>query len=513
VARIAKGNRAVALRKASAGAEFALERVIARHGLRTEFAPGAVEEARAAAKIPHAVAGRRDLRDVPTVTIDAPSTRDIDDAISVLPAGPDGALRLLVSIADVAEFVREDTALDRAARDRATSTYLAGRVLPMLPEELSSNWLSLLALQDRFCLTVELRIDAEGSVTATDLYESVIRSHARLNYTEVAAFLDRGEISSALEPVRASMPWFRAAAARIALSRTRRGGVEVARDETRIVFDEQTGLASGIESVRPTTAHAMIERFMVAANEAVARWLFDRGVPAPYRVHDEPDAIHVRDLAAFAHNFGFEAGFGRTLTPLALAAFESQIVGSSIEPAVRSVLLRSLGQARYTVVPSPHFGLAAPLYLHFTSPIRRYADLAVHRTLKAYLHGARDFAADDPSVETLAMHINQRARSAARAENDRQRSLVAEIMSAHVGEVFSARITRVRSFGLLAQIDTTLVEGSLASDSLPDGPYEPDERETALVSKKRTFAIGMPVRVRVVSTDPMLGRIELALAG
>jgi ribonuclease R len=512
VAKVMADGKARALRRLESADERALAQVIARHAIPTTFDDAAVAQARDALNIPHAVERfRRDLRDVPTLTIDAPSTRDIDDALSVIPSPDDGAVRLLVSIADVSAFVPEGSPLDLAARDRATSVYLAGRVVPMFPEELSATWASLLAREDRCCLTAELRIDPEGTVTSVDVYESVIRSASRATYDEVAAFLDRGEVSENLEPLHASLPWLRTVSARIGLSRARRGGVEISREETRIVFDAATGVASAIESVRPTSAHALIERCMVAANEAIARWLVERGVPGMYRVHDEPDPERVRDLSAFAHNFGFEAGFARKLTPLALTAFDHQISGSPVEPALRSVLLRSLGVARYTVHPSMHFGLAAPLYLHFTSPIRRYADLAVHRIVKRYLHGERAYTVEDPAIERLAEHINQRARAASRAENDRRRMLTAAFMAGHIGEVFSARVTRVRPFGLIAQIDTTQVEGTLPFDKLPGAPYTIDDRESSATSETRSFAIGLPVRVKVVASDASTGRIEFAL--
>ncbi|MFO0631168.1 MAG: ribonuclease catalytic domain-containing protein, partial [Polyangiales bacterium] len=240
------GDRAVAVRRLDAPDERAVMRVVSRYAIPTEHSPEALAEVAAVLATPHALGSRRDLRAVPTVTIDAPSTRDIDDAISVLPAPSDGALRLLVSIADVSEAVREGSALDVDARDRATSVYLAGRVIPMLPESLSSDWLSLLPGTDRRCLTAELRIDTEGEVTAVDVYESVIRSWARLNYDEVADFLDRGEVSTAMEPARAVMPWFRTVSARLGLARARRGGVEVARDEAKIVLDA-SGEATAVE--------------------------------------------------------------------------------------------------------------------------------------------------------------------------------------------------------------------------------------------------------------------------
>jgi ribonuclease R len=288
--------------------------------------------------------------------------------------------------------------------------------------------------------------------------------------------------------------------------------VRIARDEGRITYDPQTGEAAGVEGTVATSAHAMIERFMVAANEAIAVWLHDRGVPALYRVHGEPDAQRVADLVAFARNFGFEAGFPGTLTPLALAAFDAQIAGAPSEPAVRSVLRRTLGPARYTVTPTLHFGLAAPLYLHFTSPLRRYADLSVHRTIKQYLRGQREYVVGDPEVEALGAHINERARAADRAEADRYRIVVAELMTPHIGETYPARITRVRPFGLLVQIDGSLVEGLIPIDALPQGPYQPDAREASLVGSQLTFTIGMGLMARLAATDPSLGRIEFALA-
>ncbi len=511
-ARVLSGGRARALRKVDSADERALAQVIARHGVLTSFDDDALAQVAVALQTPHEVTGyRRDLRDLPTITIDAASTRDIDDAVSVIPAPADGALRLLVSIADVSAFVPEASPLDLAARARATSVYLAGRVLPMFPDELSSDWLSLLPGRDRCCLTAELRIDPEGNVTSVDLYESVIRSWARATYDEVAAFLDRAEVSDNLAPVRAALPWFRTVSARLGLSRARRGGVEISRDETRIVFDTARGVATGVEAFAPTSAHALVERAMVAANEAVARWLAERGVPAIFRVHDEPDPDRARDLEEFARNFGFEAGFGPRISPLALAAFDHQISGAPLEPALRSVLLRTLGPARYTVRPSPHFGLAAPLYLHFTSPIRRYADLSVHRTVKRYLHGERGFVPGDPSLEGIAQHINDRARAAARAENDRRRMLMAAYMTEHLGEEFDAHVTRVMPFGLFATLDASLIEGTLPFDKLPEGPYEIDPGEAHARSATRTFSVGSAVRVRVVAADATLARIELAL--
>ena len=513
VARIGEKNALVLEKVVPVGTDPSLERVIARHNLRPDQNADVVAAAKQARSVPHTLGHRRDLRDVPTVTVDAPSTRDIDDAISVLPADATGAIRVLVSIADASEFIRADSFLDRDARDRATSVYLAGRVLPMLPDVLSAEWVSLLPGEDRLCLTVEIRIDPEGRVTASDVYESVIRSAARWNYTEVAAWLVDGIVSPAMESARVMLPWLRTAFARLGVARARRGGVAVERDEAKITLDPDTGSPSGIETVKNNVAHSLIERLMVAANEAIAVWMHDRGIPALYRVHDVPDPADVRDLEAFAHNFGFEAALGARLTPLGLSAFDAQITGTPSESAIRSVLRKSLGVARYTVHPSPHFGLAAPLYLHFTSPIRRYADLAVHRTIKQYLHGHRSFDPGDASFEELAQHINERARAADRAETDRHRMLTAQWMTRRIGERFETRITRVKPFGLIVQIDTTQIEGVVPLEALPKGRYRPDGRETSVTNGESTYTIGMPLRVKLASTDPTLGRIEFVLAG
>ncbi|MCU0662949.1 MAG: VacB/RNase II family 3'-5' exoribonuclease [Myxococcota bacterium] len=499
------------MRKVEDSVEQGLTRVILRHGLREEVTGPVRAAVLKATKRKHNGTGRRDLRELPTVTIDGPSTRDIDDAICVLPADKDGALRLLVSISDVAAFVDEGSALDLEARQRATSVYLEGRVLPMLPEELSAAWLSLLPGEDRQCLTVELRLDPEGNVLSVDLYESLIRSAARLTYDDAAEYLDRGEVRPSLEPVRAMLPWLRAVDARLAVSREHRGGVLLERDEARVTFDARTGRPSGLGTVPLTTAHALIERCMVVANTAVARWLVERGVPAPFRIHEPPAPERVADLEIFAAQFDLAAGFGPALSPRALAAFDRQIRGKDGEAALRSVMRRLLGPARYTSAHGLHFGLAAPLYLHFTSPIRRYADLLVHRAVKQYLKGRRDFVPGDPQVEQDCSAINERASLASKAENDRLRAVQAEVLSEHTGREYRGRVTRIRPFGLIVQLDGFGAEGIVPLESLPHGPYKVEPRETRLIGNRRTYTLGMPLKVRVVATDQALGRVELAL--
>lgn len=500
-------QRAVAQRKVET--DIALERLIARAGLQDRFSSEALEQAERIAEKPHKLGSRRDLRHLPTVTIDSPTTSDIDDAISVIPAGVDGVMHLLVSIADPSEHIEEGSALDCEARSRGTSVYLADRVLPMLPPRLSSDALSLHPGVDRHCLTAEMRIDPEGQVVATDLYESLIRSTTRLSYDEVADWLDYGDLTESLERVAEILPWLRTASARLAVFRQRRGGLNLSGLESAEVTLDSSGAVTGTSPSRSTDAHQMIERFMVCANEAVARWMVERGLPGAFRIHPLPSEENVEMLAESALGFGYEAGFGRRLSPGALAAFDAQIVGAVAEPAIRSVLRAILGRANYTVDPGLHLGLAAPLYLHFTSPLRRYADLSVHRLIKGYLQGDRHFEVSDPEVEALCVHLNERAAISARAESMRRRMLLAAYMERHLGQEFEAHITRVLPFGLVAQLDASLVEGLLPLESLPGGPWE--ARRVTVESPDRRLTLGMPLKVRVESTDADTGRIEYSL--
>ncbi|WP_437894895.1 ribonuclease R family protein [Sorangium sp. So ce124] len=517
VVAVIEGAAVVPARVVSSSADLGIERCLARNGVRAVF-PGEVLEASrasvAAVSVERELArGRRDLRDVITVTIDAPVTTDIDDAVSVLPAGPDGALRVLVSIADVDAFVPEGSPLDLEARARGTSVYLAGRVIPMLPDAISSEAASLLPGVDRLAVTVELRIDPEGGIRSIDLHESVIRSHARLSYDAVEEFLTTGRSAGIPEAARPVVRWLRTAAARLSTVRAARGGVELDREEAYVTLDAETREPTGVSPRSDTGAHRLIERLMVAANEAVASWLVARGLPCVFRVHDEPTEDRIRALEQFAHNFGVEAGFGARLSPLGLAAFEAQYRGSELAPGIRTVLGKALGPARYTAAGGLHFGLGAPLYLHFTSPIRRYADLAVHRVVKRYLQGHRDQRVDAEALASLAHHLNARARSAAKAETERHRMLVARLFASRVGEEIEGNIVSIKPFGLVVQMVESGATGTIALEALPGGPYRIDVAAQALVGASRRYGVGEPIRAAIAATNEELGRVDLVPAG
>jgi ribonuclease R len=497
--------------RAVADADLAIERCVARHGIRSIFSPAVLEAAALAAAQPR-TGVRRDLRAIPTVTIDSQSTRDIDDALAVVPAAADGALRVLVSIADVDAFVAEGSALDLEARARGTSVYLAGRVVPMLPEVLSGDAASLVPDRDRLALTVEMRIDPEGNITAVDIYESLISSHARLDYDGVTELLTEGRTGRVPESVLPTLRWLRTAAARLSAVRAARGGVELAREEAHVELDTATGEPTSIEPRRETEAHRLVERLMVAANESVAAWLVARGLPGMYRVHDAPAPDRVQRLTEVARNFGLEPGFGPVLTPRGLAAFESQFRAARFAPAIRTVLGKTLGPARYTVHPAPHFGLGAPLYLHFTSPIRRYADLAVHRVIKRHLEGDRAQSAGDPDIESLALRLNRAGYAASKAEAERHRMLVARLLSGRIGEEVRGNIIAVKPFGLVVQMTGTGATGTLAIDALPGGPHRVDLDQQHIVGEQHTYSVGDPVRCVIAATNEELGRIDLSLA-
>lgn len=505
VARI-DGDHAAMLRQV-APTEQSLERVMVRHDLPTTF-----PELPKLPKLPRKeLERRRDLREMVTVTIDSPSTKDIDDAVAALPADEHGALRVLVSIADVDSMVPIDSPLDLEARRRATSVYLADRVIPMFPRSLSEDALSLHPGVDRPTVTVEMRVDPEGVVTAVDVYESVIRSHGRLDYKQVADFLE-GDDDAVPETTQPTLRWLRTAVARLDMVRSARGGVSFIDDESVIKIDQDTREPTEVVARKSTIAHQLIERLMVAANEAVATWLRDRGLPTLYRVHEEPEPERVVQLAEAARLLGLEAGFGPTLTPKALAAFERQIRDRPNAPALQTVLRRLLGPARYDRHPSQHFGLGAPLYLHFTSPIRRYADLVVHRVVKAYLRGERKELPHSADLDTIALNLNDRSYRAAKAERERMRMLAARLFKQRIGEELRGNVVALEPFGLIVQLEKSGITATVATEELPGGPYKTSNDGFAFEGKDRRFVIGQPIHVQVVDADEVLGRIELKLA-
>ncbi|MGI8537430.1 MAG: RNB domain-containing ribonuclease [Mycobacteriales bacterium] len=500
-------------------ADALLERVRVRHRLPLGYPPDVLAEV-------DAVAGgegrcgslvRRDLRDLPTFTIDSPGSRDLDDALSVYAADADGGIRVCVHIADVAAHVRPGTSLDAEARRAATSVYLPGWTRPMLPARLSEDALSLVPDADRDALTVEMRIGTDGSVTAADVYATCIRSDTRLSYEVAADALAGGIPPDVSADVLDALRWLRTAGARLGVQRLLRGGVEARRVEPDLTVEVVEGTAAQVAAQPSNPANLLIERLMVAANEAVAGWIVDRGLPGVFRVHPAPGPEAAPALEAFCAASGFHPGFGRTLTPLDLAALSAQLDAAADDTAtaVWDVLLGFLGRATYTPEPGAHFGLASAGYLHFTSPIRRYADLAVHRVIHAFLAGGRDAQAypDLEQMTALCRHINTAARTAAQAENQMRKSLwLAELATADSAIRYPARVTGVGPKGAFVTLDRSRVSGMVAARELPGRGWSVTADGLALTDAAgHRLGYGDTVTVRVTSADVESGQLELAL--
>ena len=365
-----------------------VETVIRRHGLGRRFPDDVLEEAEALPDVPTSedLTGREDLSGAPTFTIDGEDARDFDDAVSIAPL-PDGGLRLRVSIADVAHWVAAESPLDREAFQRGTSVYFPDRVLPMFPERLSNGLASLRPDETRLTLTAEMDFDREGHRTRAKVYESTIRSWGRWTYTDVARVLDGEEVAGISEH-REQVTLMAELMRRLRVRREERGGLDFDLPEPDVILDA-TGNPEDVVRAERNDAHRMIEEFMIAANEAVADWFVKKTRPTIFRVHAPPDLEKMRGFLEFARSFGHEPDFGRLASSGALARFLGEMRGQPAERAIHHILLRTMMRAQYAEENVGHYGLASERYLHFTSPIRRYPDLVVHRLAKAILRGSR----------------------------------------------------------------------------------------------------------------------------
>jgi ribonuclease R len=460
---------------------------------------------------------REDLRRIPLVTIDGEDARDFDDAVwaapEETPENP-GGHRLLVAIADVAHYVRPNDALDREARGRGNSVYFPDRVIPMLPEALSNDLCSLRPDEDRACLAVWISIDRKGALRSWRFCRGLMRSRARLTYTQVQAAHD-GQADAAtaalLEPV--IMPLY-AAYERLLDARQRRGTIELELPERKITFSAD-GRPTGIAASQRLASHMLIEEFMIAANVAAASELAEAGSPCLYRVHDKPDPTRLEALAQFLEHLGVPwsrtakqpGDFTRLLR--ALAEHEMREMASSF-------VLRSQAQAVYSPANIGHFGLNLKRYAHFTSPIRRYSDLVVHRALIRRLGLGKDGLGSevgDAQLASLGDHLSRTERKAMEAERRAFERLVALFLADRIGAVFPARVTTTVYFGLFVTLDETGADGLVPVSSLGDEAFQLDERHQALVGQRtgESFALGDRVKVELVEADPVQGTLLFRL--
>lgn len=485
------------------------------HGLPTLFQHTAEREAERATVPP--ITGRDDLRDVPLVTIDGADARDFDDAVfaepDTDPANP-GGWHLIVAIADVAYYVRPGSALDRAAFERGNSCYFPDRVVPMLPEALSNDLCSLRPHEDRGCLAAHLWIGADGRLRRHRFVRALMRSAARLTYEQVQAARDGrpDEVTGPLlEPVIAPLY---AAYACLWTARGKRGTLDLDLPERRVRLD-LSGRVAEIAPRERLDSHRLIEEFMICANVAAAESLEAARVPCLYRVHDQPSPDKLEALREFLDGVGYTLAKGQVLKPEHFTRVLKKAESSPEAQLISEVVLRAQAQAMYAPDNIGHFGLALVRYAHFTSPIRRYADLMVHRAL-IRAHGLGVGVLDDEAISRMpdiADHLSMTERRAAAAERDAIDRYTASFLADHVGAAFRGRITGVTRFGLFVRLDESGADGLVPASTLPDDRYEHREREHALVGERwgRVYRLGAPVRVTVKEADPLTGSTLFAL--
>ena len=498
--------------------EVEIQAIIIKHSLPSVFPDDVMDEAERIGEVVDVeeVKGRRDLRDMTTVTIDGETARDFDDAVSVR-REKNGNIRLWVSIADVAHYVSEGSALDREAYNRGTSVYFPDRCIPMLPERLSNGICSLNPGVDRLAVTVEMEFDEKGSRVFRAFYPSIIRSDFRMTYREVKKILVDGDegLARKFAPAIHDLKIMEELCSRLKSYRERRGCIDFDLPEPQIILDIEGGVEAIVRSER-NLAHMIIEEFMLAANEAVASFLSEKKLPLLYRVHEEPDQEKLEDFRLFIHNFGYRLKGGR-LKPKDLQNLLREISGRPEERTINHVLLRSMKQAVYSEKNIGHFGLASDEYCHFTSPIRRYPDLVVHRVLKEAVSERGMTPGRKKRLEEvlprMAEETSVRERRAMEAEREVVDLMKARYMLDKIGEEYRGFITGVTVFGLFVELEELFVEGLVHVSSINDDYYHFDEKGHCLIGekRKRMFRIGDEVAVRVERVDTGKRQIDFSL--
>ena len=459
--------------------------------------------------------GRKDLRDLPLVTIDGADARDFDDAVYAKRTKK--GWRLVVAIADVSSYVEPGTALDEEAINRATSVYFPNRVVPMLPEALSNGLCSLKPAEDRLCLAVDLSVDEDGTVHRSRFVSAVMHSHARLTYGQVWAYLDGGSLPfdkprpGVSESLDALYGLYKA----LRRARRKRGAIDFESQEVSFVFDEQ-GSVSDLEPVTRNDAHKLIEECMILANVEAARFLQRRKLVAPFRVHAPPPTLKLEALESFLMAEGIRPNWKGSPTPRDLERIVEKVRGRPDERLIMAVLLRSQSLAVYQPDNGGHFGLALDAYTHYTSPIRRYPDLLVHRAIhRAIRKGGKDSGVG-PSRDQMARLCevsSHRSRRAEEAERDVKDRLKCIYMKDHIGMEFAGMVSGVTSFGLFVELDYGAVNGLVHVTSLQNDYYHFDPVSHRLEGERtgRVYQLADRVRVRVKDVNVQERKIDFAL--
>lgn len=459
--------------------------------------------------------GRRDLRKLRMVTIDGEDAKDLDDAVSVEKL-PDGGYRLGVHIADVSSYVTEGSPLDVEALKRGTSVYLVDRVIPMLPARLSNGICSLNPHVDRLAFTVMMDLDQNGKVVGHDIFESVINIAERMTYTNVYKILETEdeELSARYDYLMEDFRMMKELALILRNKRIGRGAIDFDFDEAKIILDDK-GKPIEVRKYETTIANRIIEEFMLACNETVAEHFHWAGVPFVFRVHEEPDSEKIMAFAEFSSNLGYHLKGLNKIHPRALQEILDKVKGSKEEAIVSTVMLRSLAKARYSHQNLGHFGLAAKFYCHFTSPIRRYPDLIIHRLMKEELKGnlsdqrEQDLILKLPEIARLC---SERERAADEAERETEDLKKVEFMKERVGETFNGIISNVTSFGMFVELDNT-IEGLVKVSNMDDDYYVFDDKHYCLLGEhtKKRYRIGDEIRVRLSRADVAARQLDFVI--
>jgi len=487
--------------------------IIHKYDLPHRFSSAVLKEARSLPLTPssYECQERVDLRGLPTFTIDGENARDFDDAVSI-EKEKDG-LKLYVSISDVSHYVKERSPLDEEAFLRGTSVYFPDRAIPMFPPELSNELCCLQPQLDRLTLTVELRYDRDGEKRETRFYPSVICSNERLTYTIVKRILvnEDAELRDKFRSLLPSLEWMTDLSQRLRQRRIERGTLDFDLPEPEVILNLQ-GETKEIIRAERNLAHQIIEEFMIAANEAVAHFLEESGSPSIYRIHEPPGREAIEEFRRFVSHLGYKIRKESDHSPKELQKVLLEVKGRPEEKVVNNILLRSMKWAKYSAKNLGHFGLASDAYTHFTSPIRRYPDLMIHRILKRIL-SKRDGRISEEELAKKADHLSRRERVAMEAEREILDRYRIRFMRDKVGDVFEGVISGVTAFGFFVEMKDIFVDGLVRVTSLHDDYYQYHENRYCLIGERthKTFRIGDEVKVRVDRVDVERRHIDFGL--
>jgi ribonuclease R len=497
--------------------ETHIEAVFIKHKVRKFFPEDVIAQAKSIdIEIPQKEIDRRkDLRHLPIITIDGEDAKDLDDAVYVEKLD-NNQYKLGVHIADVTHYVRENNKIDKEALKRATSIYLADRVIPMLPKELSNGVCSLNPHEPKLCLSCEMIIDLKGKIVDYSVYESIISSKYRMNYTDVSNILENDDeaLKEKYNDILPMLKNMEVLSNLLRNKRDQRGCIDFDFDETKLIVDEKGKVIDVIKYER-RTSNKIIEEFMLAANETIAENYYWLNLPFVYRIHEEPDEEKIADFSKFIYNFGYTLKGSQEVHPRELQQLLLKIKGKKEETVINTMMLRSLRKAIYSHECSPHFGLAADYYCHFTSPIRRYPDLQIHRIIKAQINNK--IAVDNTSnlnerCAMVAEQSSKQERVADEVERDTDKIRIAEFMSDKIGEEYEGIISGVTSFGIFVELENT-VEGLVHISNIIDDYYIYDNDKKVLKGEHtgKTYKIGDVVNVRLEKVSIAQAEIDFSI--